>query len=212
MDGGMIVGYLVAFLLGGAKRFADSKLDGMLKRLYERVKSEFRNDPALAQVEKNPRNEAAQQWLRSQLEEAAARDVALREELAGLQRALQQQAPNLLVYAPGADTVVGVNSGYFVGRDVIIHNPPFPGGLDSRAPAWVKGLYVLGVLLCLGGLGLFFFTMFSEQPDFSDPNFGVLPAGIPAAFSVFFAGFFLIAIAALVTSLRHHDPTPRLPR
>ncbi|EPX58289.1 hypothetical protein D187_004045 [Cystobacter fuscus DSM 2262] len=94
--------------------------------------------------------------------------MTLREELSNLQRALQERAPRLLVHASGADTVVGVNTGYFVKGDIVIHNTQHHGVPNFQAPAWVKVLYVLGSMLGLGGFGLFIFT----RLDAAHPHVG----------------------------------------
>jgi len=208
MDPTVIVGYLVAKLLGRAGRFADQKVDGLLDRLFDRVWQRVGADRALDRLARDPQNDVAQEWARSSIEQAARADPGFAAELARLQRQLEQRAPDLLVYAPGAETVVGVNSGYLIHGPVTINQ----GGGDandwSDASAAVKALAALGILLCVAGLGLFGYTMFADQPDLGDPDFGQTPAGIPLAAGIFFAGFVLAAIASVAHGLRRRPPGP----
>jgi len=208
VDPTVIVGYLVAKLLGRAGRFADQQVDRLLDRLLDRVWQRVGGDRALDQLARNPRNEVAQEWARSSIEQAAHADPTFATELARLQHQLERQAPDLLVYAPGADTVVGINSGYLIQGPVTIHQ----GGGDaadwSDASAAVKAIAVLGIILCLAGIGLFGYVMFTDQPDLGDPDFGKTPEGIPLAAGLFFAGFVLAAIASIAHGLRRRPPGP----
>lgn len=203
MDAGVVVGYLVARLLGGAKRFADKKIDHLLEQLYERVWQRVGAEKALDRLAADPQNQVAQEWARASIEQAADHDPAFGHDLARLQGRLQRAAPDLLVYAPGADTVVGVNSGYLIKGPVTIHHHGAGGAQDwSEAGVGVKALAAAGVLLCIAGLGIFGFTLFSDMPDIGDPDFGEVPAGIPIAAAVFFSGFVLAAIASIAHGLR----------
>jgi hypothetical protein len=207
MDPTVIVGYLVAKLLGRAQKFADKQVDSLLDRLFDRVWQRVGGDRALDRLVRDPRNDVAQEWARSSIEHAARADPGFAAELARLQWQLEQRAPDLLVYAPGAETVVGVNSGYLIQGPVTIHQ-----GSDaadwSDATATVKALAVLGIILCISGLGLFGYTMFADQPDLGDPDFAQTPAGIPVAAGLFFAGFVLAAIASVAHGLRRRPPGP----
>lgn len=198
MDPGMIVGYLVAKLMGSTRRFADRQVDKLLDSLTQRVWSRIGGDRALERLARDPQNDVAQEWARASIERAAAADPAFAAELARLQRQLEQRAPDLLVYAPGADTVVGVNSGYLIRGPVTI-NQRFGSSADdwSDASPAVKALAAFAILLCLGGIGLFGVAIFGHNPEPNDPGFADIPEGVPIAAAVFFAGFVLAAIASI---------------
>lgn len=65
-------------------------------------------------------------------------------------------------------------------------------------------LITVGSLLCVGGLGTFFYALFSI--DGGDPAAG-LPPLIGTAFAIFFVGFAIVVIGSLVQawSLRRGD-------
>jgi hypothetical protein len=207
VDPTAIVGYLVAKLLGSAQRFADQQVDKLLDRLTNRVWQRLGGDRALDQLSRDPRNAVAQEWTRTSIEQAARADPAFATELARLQQQLEQRAPDLLVYAPGAGTVVGVNSGYLIQGPVTFNQTTDPADW-SDASAVVKAIAVVAIFLCLAGLGLFGYTLFTDQPDLNDPNFGEMPQGIPVAAAIFFAGFILAGIASVTHGLRRRSPGP----
>ena len=207
MDPTAIVGYLVAKLLGSAQRFADQQVDGLLDRLTNRVWQRLGGDRALDRLSRDPRNEVAQEWARSSIERAARADPSFAAELARLQRQLEQRAPDLLVYAPGAGTVVGVNQGYLIQGPVTFNQTTDPNDWSDATPM-VKALAVVAVFLCIAGLGLFGYTLFTDRPELNDPNFGEMPPGIPIAAGIFFAGFVLAGIASVAHGLRRRSPGP----
>jgi hypothetical protein len=205
VDAGLVVGYLVAKLLGRAARFADAKVDKLLDSLYERVWRKVGGDKALDRLARDPQNDVAQEWAKSSIQQAATADPAFEQELARLQAELQRAAPDLLVYAPGAGTGVGVNSGYLIQGPVTIHNYGDDDTDWSDAGTGVKILGVIAVLLCVAGLGLFGYTAFTHDPQFGDPNFGDPPPGIGVAAAVFFAGFVLAIVAGIANAFRRRD-------
>lgn len=208
MDPGIIVGYLVAKLLGQASKFADKKVDELLDRLYRSVWQRLGGDKALRRLAKDPQNDVAQEWARSSIENAAQYDSTLREELGRLQAQLQQRAPDLLVYAPGAGTVVGVNEGYLIqGPVTIFHGGEQPNNIGHASFA-VKLLVVVGSLLCVGGIGVFGIGLFSAQPGPGEAGFGDVPEQIPLAAGLFFSGFVLMLIASLAHGLRRRSQRP----
>jgi hypothetical protein len=205
VDPGIIVGYLVAKLMGRAQTFADQQVEKLLDRLFNRVRQRVGDDRALDRLARDPRNEVAQEWARSSIEQAAGSDPTFAAELARLQQQLDQRAPDLLVYAPGAGTVVGINSGYLIQGPVTIHQ----GGDASDwsdASASVKVLAVLAIVLCLSGIGLFGYVVFSDQPGPGETGFGEMPEGLALAGGIFFAGFVLAAIASMAHGLRRRPP------
>jgi len=46
MDGGVVVAYVVSYLLGGLTRLVDRELDDGLTRLFNAVKSKVQGEPA----------------------------------------------------------------------------------------------------------------------------------------------------------------------
>lgn len=207
MDPSIIVGYLVAKLMGSTRRFADRQVDKLLDTLTQRVWHRIGGDRALERLARDPQSDVAQEWARASIAQAAQADPGFAAELARLQRQLQQRAPDLLIYAPGADTVVGVNSGYLIRGPVTI-NQRVRDDDWSDASAGVKALAAFAILLCLAGMGLFGLTVFSDRPDPGEPGFGEMPAGIPIAGAVFFAGFVLAAIASIANGFRRRPPGP----
>jgi hypothetical protein len=207
VDPTAIVGYLVAKLLGSAQRFADQQVDKLLDRLTNRVWQRLRGDRSLDQLSRDPRNEVAQEWARSSIDQAARADPGFAAELANLQRELERRAPDLLVYAPGAGTVVGVNSGYLIQGPVTFNQTTDADDWSDANPV-VKLIAVLAITLCVAGIGLFGYTVFTDQPDLNDPNFGEMPSGIPVAAAIFFAGFVLAGIASVAHGLRRRSAGP----
>jgi hypothetical protein len=208
VDPGIIVGYLVAKLMGRAGRFADHQVDRLLDRLYGAVWHRLGGDKALQRLVSDPSNDVAQDWARSSIENWARSDYQFREELTRLQRQLQQRAPDLLVYAPGAETVVGINQGYMIHGPVTIHQGPRDPNDWSDATATVKVLATLGIMLCLAGMGLFGWVFFSDQPGPGEPGFAETPEGFALAGGVFFAGFVLAAIASVAHGMRRRPRGP----
>jgi hypothetical protein len=82
------------------------------------------------------------------------------------------------------------------GRDLTYVHVPDPSDL-SGASGWVKTSIVLGAIFAVGGLMIFFYTLFTDMPDLGDPDFGETPDGIPLAFGVFFVGFILMGIGSM---------------
>lgn len=208
MDPSVIVGYLVAKLMGSTRRFADRQVDKLLDALTQRVWNRIGGDRALERLARDPQNDVAQEWAKASIERAAHADPAWADELGRLQRQLQQRAPDLLVYAPGAETVVGVNSGYLIQGPVTIHQGASSSDDWSDASAGVKILATIGILLCLAGMGLFGVAVFGDHPVPGEPGFADVPAGIPVAAAVFFAGFVIAAIASVAHGMRRRPRGP----
>ena len=211
MEPGIVVGYLVTFLLGGARRFADKTLDQLLSRLYRRVAGRLGAEPAFADLAGDPRDERAQRHARDSIAQLARRDQQFAAELTKLQRDLDQRgARNLVVHAPGAETVIGINKGVVVrhGNVYIDRRPVDPGDI-SDSPVWIKVVIALGVLLTVAGLGLFGYTLFTWDRDLGSPDFGAVPDGFGQAAAVFFAGFVLLALGSVGRAMTRRNPTRR---
>lgn len=91
MDGGIIVAYLVTFLLGGARRFADPTLDRILQRLCDPVVAQLRGDPSLDELKNNPRDEYSQRQVRAVIDRIARGDPQFAGALDAMQRDLDRR-------------------------------------------------------------------------------------------------------------------------
>jgi hypothetical protein len=92
--------------------------------------------------------------------------------------------------------VQAFDHGIAIGRDFNYFHAPDPTDY-SNAPVWVKFCIVLGSVVGVAGLFIFGYTLFTGMPDLNDPDFGAIPAGIPLAFGVFFAGFVILGIGSI---------------
>jgi hypothetical protein len=206
MDGGVVIGYLVTFLLGGAARLADRQLDGLLSGLWDRVRGRLRGSPALRDLTESPQDPSGQRRVRELVEDLAQRDPRWAAEIADLQHRLDRMgARQLFVNAPGSEIVVGVNHGVVVRNGTVVVNHHHGGGYGpdiSTAAGWVKVLAVLGMALCVAGLGLFGYGVINHQPGFDDPDFGQPPPQLGLAAGLFFTGFVLAGIASVGTALQ----------
>jgi hypothetical protein len=137
------------------------------------------------------------------------RDPQFAAQVARLQQELDRRgAQNLLIHAPGAETVIGVNSGVVV-RDGHVHidqRPPDPADL-SADPPWIKAAVGLGMILAVAGLGLFGHTLFTWNPQPGSPDFTDPPDGFGSAAAVFFVGFVLVGIGWLGRAMTKPKPT-----
>lgn len=64
-------------------------------------------------------------------------------------------------------------------------------------------LITIGFVLCVGGMGTFFYALFTI--DSSDPTSGPPPL-IGTAFAIFFAGFAIVAVGSLVQAWSRKGP------
>jgi hypothetical protein len=71
-----------------------------------------------------------------------------------------------------------------------------------QSSALVKVMVVVGVLLILGGFGVFGFSLFTDQPALDSPDFGKVPEGVIVGAAMFFGGLVLSVIARLLSSLQ----------
>lgn len=189
-----IVGFLVATLMGAAQRLADRKLDHLLNELTDRVFGRLGSDPALGDLQNNPQDPHAQHSAAASIGAAARQDHRYQAELARLQHELDRRgARKLLLYAPGAETVIGINHGVVVHDGNIYMTWEDPTRIRND-PVWVKAAFVLATLFTLLGFGTMGVAIF--QTGARGPG----PAIIPGA-AIFFLGFVIMAIASLGHSM-----------
>ena len=200
IDGGIVVGYLTAYLLKGGKRLADSTFDALLDRLVQRVEQRLGPRP-INTLNQSPGDARTEGLVQARIEDAMQADPSFAADLANLIEQLDQRGGQQFVNQVYAETSVqSFGSGPAVGRDLIYAPTPDPSDI-SDAPAWVKLLAVVGTAACLAAFGLFGYTLFTDNPDFDDPSFGEVPAGIARAAVIFFVGFILLAIASFGRAL-----------
>lgn len=211
MDAGLVVGYLVAFLSGKAKKLADKAVDELLERLYGKVASKLRADPAMRELEDDASNDAAQAAVARSLNAVVASNDQLASELQQLVKDLDQRgAQQLIVGAPVHGHIfqnVTAQQGSIVGsigRDVHIYQDSGSAEISAlrNAGCATKTSMILGVLLALAGMGLGIFSVFTWNPQFGSSDFGQFPPGAMLGFGLFFAGFVLIAITKMIVTLR----------
>ena len=196
----VVVGYLTVHLLRGARHVADRTIESLLDRLAKLVEARLGPGP-LDTLAGNPADAATQTQVRRNIEAAARTDPAFAQELDALRAELDQRGGREIINQVYAQmNVQAFDHGMAAGRDLIYaptdFNVPDPSDL-SGAPAWVKLFIGLGFLTCVTGLGIFFYTLFTDMPDLNDPDFGETPPGIPLAFGIFFVGFAIVAIGSI---------------
>jgi hypothetical protein len=201
IDGGIVVGYLTAYLLKGGKRLADRTFEALLDRLVDRVQERLGPRP-VSTLERKPGDTANEALVQDEIDEAMRTDPSFAAELTRLIESLERRGGRQFVnqvYAQNNVQVIG--RGLAVGGD-FTYAPPPPDPSDiSDAPLWVKAFLVLGTALCLAGLALFGYTLFTHDPEFGDPDFGDTPPGIGRAAVVFFIGFVVVGVAAIGRSM-----------
>ena len=196
VDGGLIVGYLTAALLGAGKRWADRRVDSLLDRLTALVADRMGPGP-LDRLAGHARDEQVQREVGLTIDGALSVDPSFAAELARVIAELDRRGGREIVNEVYAQiNVQAFDHGVAVGGDFNYFAVPDPTDY-SRDPAWVKVCIVLGSLLAVAAFGIFGFTVFADNPDLNDPNFGETPSGIPIAGAVFFLGFVILAMASL---------------
>jgi hypothetical protein len=196
IDGGLVVGYLTAALIRGGKRWADRNIDSLLDRLTTVVVQRMGHRP-LDRLAADPRDERLQREVGLTIDGAVSVDGAFARELAEVVDRLDRQGGRQVLNQVYAQmNVQAFDHGMAIGRDFNYFHAPDPTDY-SGAPAWVKLFIVVGTLLAVAGLGLFGYTLFTDNPDLNDPSFGETPPGIGRAAAIFFAGFVILGIASL---------------
>lgn len=126
IDGGVVTGYVLAFLGGAAKRFLDSRIDGGLSSLYDRLVRRL-GERVVRDVANRPGDPRARGRFAQEVEYAASQDPRFAHELAAIVDQLDRAGGRVLI------------------------NQVHPSNY-SRAPVWVKAVTVLGAFLALGGM------------------------------------------------------------
>lgn len=196
IDGGIVVGYLVVALARGAERLADRAFDSLLDRLAGAIESRLGREPADTLTYHSGDPESEKRVARD-LQVAMRMDPAFARALESLVQELDERGGRQIVNNVRAQVnVQAIEGGMAAGRDITYMHVPDPSDL-SGAPGWVKTSIVLGSIFAVGGLLIFFYTLFTDVPDLNDPDFGETPDGIPLAFGVFFVGFILMGIGSM---------------
>jgi hypothetical protein len=195
-DGGVIVGYLAAAM---GKQVADRAINALLNRLAALV-SQWLGYASLNDLGRRPDDPRVRARVDRAIRSAAAADAEFAYDLSRAQEELDRRGARYLIgdiYAPHGQVAVG-HSPIAIGQ---IYAPYRHPGDIRDAPGWAKGLVVIGSLLCVASIGLFGYTMFTNQPQLGDPDFGSFPEGIKTAGAIFFVGFVLAAIGSMVAGL-----------
>jgi hypothetical protein len=190
---GAVVGYLAAHLLRGTRDVADSAIGELVDELAAVVVGKL-GGRSLDGLSRAPRDGRVQKRLGDRISAAARRDARFREDLAALLEELDDAGGRTII---NSGTFVQASGGsHAAGRDLTIVDIPDPSDM-SGAPGWIKLCIGLGTLVCLAGMFIFGYTLFTEIADanVTQPSPGT-PPGIPLAAAVFFAGFVLMGIGA----------------
>lgn len=196
IDGGLVVGYLTVALTRAGKRLSDKALDRLLDRLTDVVAARM-GDAPIARVATQPRSTEVQREVGQAFDRQIRVDEWFRHEVSDLVAELDRHGGRQLVNNVYAQmNVQAFDHGVAVGRDFNYFHAPDPNDLSQVRP-WVKVFIVVGTVLALAGFAIFGYTLFTGMPEVGDPDFGEVPAGIPLAAGVFFAGFVVLAAASV---------------
>jgi hypothetical protein len=172
----VVVGYLLASLLGAAKRKGDRVLDSALDNLVGRVQQRIGYGPTDTLWSK-PRDPRTRADVQQQIQHAMWNDPAFALEV--------QRRVNELDRLGGRE---------------LIHYVDLTLKIKPEGPSrwWVALLVVLGIALCLAGLGLGAYTQLVESPNWTGKGY---PPGTVRAFALFFAGFVVLALAGVAHAM-----------
>ena len=203
IDGGIVVGYLTAYLLRGARALADQAFESLLDRLAQVIERRLGARP-LDQLERNPGDQDTQQRVSQTIQGAMQHDPQFSAEVRALAEQLDRMGGRQIINQVYAQTNVQAFGERAIAATgpVTITDVKVPDPTDwSDAPGWVKLFAIVGIILCVVGFLIFGYTLFTDNQSLNDPNFGKMPAGVPLAFGVFFVGFVIAAIGAVGRSL-----------
>jgi hypothetical protein len=200
VDGGLIVGYLTAALVRGGMRLADRRLDSLLDRLTTLVVSRMGRGP-VAQLTRSPDDDLIQRDVGMAIDRAVSVDRDFARDLAQIAAALDERGGRQILNQVYAQmNVQAFDHGTAIGGDFTYFNVPDPTDY-SDAPTWIKLCIVLGSVLAIAALGIFGYTLFTYNPNLTDPEFGETPPEFGVAGAVFFVGFVILGFAALGRAL-----------
>jgi len=200
LDGGLIVGYLTAAVVGAGKRWVDRTVDRLLDQLTAKVTGRIGRG-AFDRLAQNPRGAEIQRELGLTIDGAISGDRAFARDIAKIIAELDKRGGRKIINQVYAENnVQAFDHGIAVGGDFNYFHTPDRSDL-SGTPLWSRFFIVLGTIVALSGMAIFFYTLFTGIPDFGEEGFGETPAGIPLAFGVFFTGFVLLAIGSLGASM-----------
>jgi hypothetical protein len=89
IDGGIVVGYLTAYLLKGGKRLADRTFEALLDRLVDRVQERLGPRP-VSTLERKPGDTANEALVQDEIDEAMRTDPSFAAELTRLIESLER--------------------------------------------------------------------------------------------------------------------------
>ncbi|MGK3203722.1 hypothetical protein [Amycolatopsis sp. MEPSY49] len=203
IDGGIVAAYAGAAFARGVARFADSKIDELLKAIALRVTAKL-GRRAEEDLSRAPTDRAVQERVARAVENLAAADQRFARELDALVRRLDQAGGRRIINQVVAET----NAQHFGQGNIEVATH---GGLISKvhapspanysgAPAWVRVAVWLGALLAVGGFGLTVVevaTVMSTRTDeFGRPAFPAF-ADIRLGVVLFGLGLVLSLVASL---------------
>jgi hypothetical protein len=183
-----VTGYLLASLLGVAKRKGEYMLDKALDKLVGRVRQELGQGPT-ERLRANPDDPDAQRDVQRQIRYAMQNDPAFAGEVRSLVSDLDGLGGQALIREVKV-----------TGHVIHTLEPP-------RAPrGWVGVMVVIGIALCLTGLGIGLLGSLWDNsqstpsgPYSPDPGWDTYTK---LSFTIFFAGFVLLAVAGIAHQIQ----------
>ncbi len=201
---GAVVGYLASQLLRGTRKTASMAVEELLDELAGVVTAEL-GGKSLAGLRERPRDAHVRKRLGDRISAAARQDPMFADQLAHLLAELDTEGgPWFFNHVQAHTNAQAFGGGHAVVGNLTIVDMPNPNDLTG-APGWVKFFIGLGGLVCLAGMAIFGYTLFTDVAEANvnaPPTLGP-PPGIVMAAAVFFAGFVMLGIGAFGRSVSH---------
>jgi hypothetical protein len=194
VDGGLIVGYLTAAVVGAGRRWADRTFDRLLDRLTATVSHRLGDGP-LNRLANAPGDEQVQRALGLSLDRAMSKDHTFARTLAEMSAKLDDRGGRDMLNEVYAQmNVQAFDHGVAIGGDFNYFADPTD---YSRDRVWVKLFMSLGTLLAIVAFGIFGYSLFTANPNLNSPDFGQPPPGMALAGALFFLALLLVSLASL---------------